>query len=184
MFAEEDLNIKTIEKKMQQTLVWLEEKLSSIRTDRVGTDILNNLRFEIYNNSTKLSSLATVIVKGKRLLINVWDKNNVAVISKTIQQSDLGFNPRVDGTNITINVPDLTEERRKELLKSTNHYAEEAKIALRNTRREFIEQVKKATSFSKDDKHKLEKDIDVIIKKMNDEITQQLNHKHKTLLKV
>ena len=117
--------------------------LSSLRTGRANSAMLDIIKVDVYGQNMSINQLATVSTPESRLLtVQVWDQNNVPLIDSAIKKSNLGINPQIDGLTIRLNIPKLSEERRIELSKIASQYAENAKIAVRNVRRELIEKIK------------------------------------------
>jgi ribosome recycling factor len=137
--------IDSARKQMEKALEFHRSQISKVRTGRASSSLLDGVMVDYYGSMTALSQTANLSVPDARtIVINPYDKGILQNIEKAIQQSDLGFNPQNDGNLIRINVPPLTEERRKEFVKLTKKYAEEGKVAIRNIRRDFMETLKKA----------------------------------------
>ncbi|MBE6614608.1 MAG: ribosome recycling factor [Ruminococcaceae bacterium] len=131
------LDTKEYEKKMQKSLDVYQENLSSIRAGRANAAVLNNITVDYYGSPTAITSVAEVkVADPKTLTITPWDKSTLKGIEKAIQTSDIGINPQSDGTIIRLVFPQLTEERRKEIKKNLQKQGEEAKVAIRNIRRD------------------------------------------------
>jgi len=131
-------------KQMEQTLEHYKNQILKIRTGRASTSLLDGVYVDYYGTSTALSQIANVSTPDARsIIINPYDKSMLQAIEKAIQQADLGFNPQNDGAILRVPVPPLTEERRKEFVKLTKKYAEEGKVAIRNIRRDSMEELKK-----------------------------------------
>ena len=131
--------------RMEKTLTALERDFSKLRTGRASTDLLEGVKVDYYGTITPLSQMATISVPdSKTLTIQPWDRGGFSAIEKAIQKSDLGLSPVNDGKVLRIVIPPLTEERRKDLVKVAKKYTEEAKVALRNIRREANDLLKKA----------------------------------------
>lgn len=131
-------------KQMEQTLEHYKNQILKIRTGRASTSLLDGVYVDYYGSSTALSQIANVSTPDARsIIINPYDKSMLQAIEKAIQQADLGFNPQNDGAILRVPVPPLTEERRKEFVKLTKKYAEEGKVAIRNIRRDSMEELKK-----------------------------------------
>ena len=138
-FNEKDYSIR-----MEKTISSFKKDISTLRTGRANANMLDNIRPEVYGQQMPINQLATVSVPEARLIsIQVWDKANVNVIDSAIKKSDLGGNPQIDGQIVRIRIPDLTEERRKELIKVLKGMGEKSKISIRNIRRDANEDVKK-----------------------------------------
>ena len=144
-----------VEHKMEMSLAALQKDLSRIRTGRASLSLVDSITIDYYGTPTPLSQMATLSVPESRLItIQPWDKSQIGIIEKAIQRSDLGLTPINDGQVIRLAIPPLTEERRKELVKVVKKIGEEAKIAIRNVRREGNEGFKtleKSKEISEDD---------------------------------
>ena len=128
---------KNFSNKMEKTISSFKKELSSIRTGRANPSMLDMIKVDVYGQQMPINQLATISVPEARLIsVQVWDKSNVNLVESSIQKSDLGVNPQVDGQFIRIRIPDLTEERRKELIKVLNSITEKNKVSIRNIRRE------------------------------------------------
>ncbi|GMN12314.1 ribosome recycling factor [Altererythrobacter sp. MTPC7] len=152
-----------IERRMQGAVESLKGDLSGLRTGRANTSLLDPVVCEVYGSMMPLSQVATVNAPEPRMLaVQVWDKSNVSAVEKGIAKANLGLNPMTDGQTIRLPMPDLTEERRKELAKLAGEYAEKAKIAIRNVRRDGMEALKddeKAKEISEDDRKRSEDEV-------------------------
>ena len=132
-----------LERRMAGATEALKHDLGGLRTGRASTALLDPVTVEVYGSHMPLNQVATVSVPEPRLIsVQVWDKGNVGPVDKAIRSAGLGLNPIVDGTTLRLPIPDLTEERRKELAKLCGGYAEKAKIAVRNVRRDGMENLK------------------------------------------
>lgn len=175
-------------KKMDETILSLKRDLDSISTGRASPNLLDTIRVEVYGQFMPISQLASISVpEATTLAIQAWDKDSVKAIEKAIINSNLGFNPTVDGTLLRINIPKLSEERRKDLVKLAKKYGEDKKIALRNIRRDVLDDFKKnekEIGASKDQIH----GFTDIIQKITDEfvakVDQMVDLKEKDLLKI
>ena len=132
-----------LERRMKGAVESLRSDLGGLRTGRANTALLDPIMVEAYGNSTPLNQVATVSAPEPRMLtVQVWDKSNVLPVEKAIRSAGLGLNPINDGNNIRLPIPDLTEDRRKELAKLAHTYAEKARIAIRNVRRDGMDNLK------------------------------------------
>ena len=148
---------------MSNAISHLEKKLLNIRAGKANPNMLTNVFVDYYGTSTPLSQTANINTPdGRTLIIQPWDKSMLPEIEKGIEVANLGFNPMNNGENIIINVPVLTEERRRELVKQAKNEVEEAKIAIRNARKEANNEIKKSNEFSEDLKKNSELDIQEI----------------------
>ncbi|MBX7534619.1 ribosome recycling factor [Qipengyuania flava] len=152
-----------IERRMKGAVESLKGDLSGLRTGRANTSLLDPVVVEVYGSMMPLSQVATVSAPEPRMLsVQVWDKANVSAVEKGIAKANLGLNPIQDGQNIRLPMPDLTEERRKDLAKVAGEYGEKAKIAIRNVRRDGMEALKedeKKKEISEDDQKRSEGDV-------------------------
>tara|TARA_B100001250_G_scaffold19946_1_gene17006 strand:+ start:1808 stop:2365 length:558 start_codon:yes stop_codon:yes gene_type:complete len=148
---------------MSNAISHLEKKLLNIRAGKANPNMLTNVFVDYYGTSTPISQTANINTPdGRTLIIQPWDKSMLPEIEKGIEVANLGFNPMNNGENIIINVPVLTEERRRELVKQAKSEIEEAKIAIRNARKEANNEIKKSNEFSEDLKKNSELDIQEI----------------------
>src|SRR5688572_26604161 len=132
-----------LERRMKGAVEALRHDLAGLRTGRANTALLDPITVTVYGSQMPLNQVATVSAPEPRMLsVQVWDKSNVGPVEKAIRSAGLGLNPINDGTTIRLPIPDLTEERRKELAKLANQYAEKARIAIRNVRRDGMENLK------------------------------------------
>ena len=180
--------LKPFEEKMKKTIGNLDGELSAIRAGRANPNVLNKIMVDYYGTPTPIQQVANVSVPEARMIqIQPWEKKMVREIEKAIMTSDLGINPTNDGKCVRLQIPALTEERRKELTKTTKKMGEDAKVAVRNLRREINEDIKKrekAKEISEDEKNEeleaTQKAIDKAIK----EITEIIAAKDKEILEV
>ncbi len=139
-----EFNEKNYSVKMDKTIQSFKKEISSLRTGRANSSMLDMIKVDVYGQQMPINQLATISVPEARLItVQVWDKTNVSLIDSSIQKSNLGINPQIDGQIIRIRIPDLTEERRKELIKILKGMTEKSKISIRNIRREANEELKK-----------------------------------------
>ncbi|UTF50494.1 ribosome recycling factor [Desulfomicrobium sp. ZS1] len=149
--------------RMQKSIDSLEKDFSKLRTGRASTALVDSIRVDYYGTPTPLNQVASVSIPDSRTIsISPWDRNAFNCIEKAIMKSDLGLTPINDGRAIRINIPVLTEERRKDLVKMAKKYTEEAKVAIRNVRRDVNDALKKmhtAKEISEDDLHKAQDEV-------------------------
>ena len=139
-----EFNEKNYSSKMDKTIQSFKKEISTLRTGRANSSMLDMIKVDVYGQMMPINQLATISVPEARLItVQVWDKSNVTLIDSAIQKSDLGINPQIDGQIIRIKIPDLTEERRKELIKVLKGMTEKNKVSIRNIRREANEELKK-----------------------------------------
>jgi len=178
--------LEEVKKKMEKSLKNFKEELSHIRTGRASIALLEAIKVDCYGTKMSIPQIATVnVVEGKMLVIQPWDINLVKEIEKAIQKSDLGINPTSDGKTIKLIMPPLTEERRKELIKVASKLAEEARIAIRNIRRDVLEKfktAKKKGEISEDDYLQLEKKVQKLTDEYIEKINTALKEKEKEIL--
>jgi len=149
--------------RMQKSIDSLEKDFSKLRTGRASTALVDSIRVDYYGTPTPLNQVSSVSIPDSRTIsISPWDRNAFNCIEKAIMKSDLGLTPINDGRAIRINIPVLTEERRKDLVKMAKKYTEEAKVAIRNVRRDVNDALKKmhtAKEISEDDLHKAQDEV-------------------------
>lgn len=177
-----------IEHKMEMSLAALQKDLSRIRTGRASLALVDSIVIDYYGTPTPLNQLATLAVPDSRLLtIQPWDKSQMGTIEKAILRSDLGLTPVNDGQVIRLAIPPLTEERRKELVKQVKKIGEEAKIAIRNVRREGNEGIKtleKAKEISEDDCHRAQDEVQKATNRFVAKVDEILNVKEREVMEV
>lgn len=180
--------LEDIKRRMDKALKTLKEELSHIRTSRASIALLEGIKVDCYGTKMSIPQIATVnVIEGKILHIQPWDPNLLKEIEKAIQKSDLGLTPTSDGKSLKIVLPPLTEERRKELLKVVGKLAEEARIAVRNIRRDALDKLKAAKKnkeISEDEYNRLEKEVQKITDEFIKKIDQALAEKEKEILTV
>jgi len=182
-FSEKNYSLK-----MEKTIQSLKKDISTLRTGRANASMLDMIRVEVYGQQMPINQIATVSVPESRMIsIQVWDQTNVAFIDSAIKKSDLGINPQIDGQLIRIRIPDLTEERRKELIKVLKGIGEKGKVSIRNIRREGNEELKKnlkEKKITEDENKAFEKNM----QKMTDDsilnIEKILAEKEKEILQI
>lgn len=181
-----DLNI--YENKMKERIDYLKEELSNVRAGRANPQILNKISVEYYGALTPLNQVASISVpEPRQILIAPWDRSLLNEISKAISKADIGINPQNDGTGIRLIFPELTADRRKELAKEISKMGEETKVAIRNIRRDAIDDAKKLgkeENISEDEIHSLEDSIQKITDKQIEIISQVVAEKEKEIMEV
>src|SRR3954468_13515199 len=164
-----------LKRRMHGAVEALRHDLAGLRTGRASTALLDPVNVEVYGATMPLNQVATVSTPEARLLsVQVWDRSNVGPVEKAIRSAGLGLNPVTDGQNVRLPIPDLTEERRKELAKLTHQYAEKARIAVRNVRRDGMEALKtdeKKHEISEDEHKKLGTEV----QKMTDDTIKDID---------
>ena len=175
-----------LQKRMNGSLEALKHDLSGLRTGRANTALLDTITVEVYGAKMPLNQVATVSVPEPRMLsIQVWDKSNIQPVEKSVRSAGLGLNPIVDGPNIRLPIPDLTEERRKDLAKLTGQFAEKARIAIRNVRRDGMDDLKadqNKKEISEDEKKRLETEVQKLTDDMIAEADQLSEAKETEIL--
>ena len=137
-------DISNLIQKMSKTLISFQKDLNTLRTGRANPTMLDLIKIDVYGQKMPINQLATITVPESRTIsIQVWDKNNVKAVDTEIQKSNLGVNPQVDGQIVRIHIPQLTEERRKDLTKILKNLGEKSKVSIRNIRRESNDSIKK-----------------------------------------
>ena len=171
--------------RMHKAVVHLQEEFGSIRTGRAVPALVEKLKVDAYGSDAELRTLAGITVPEARVLaIAPYDKGNLKSIEKAIQASDLGVNPSNDGTVIRITFPELTGERRKDLVKVVKKQAEEARVAVRNVRRHIRQELERDGEISEDEVKSIEKEIEKLTHEVVAEIDTMVGHKEKELLEV
>ncbi len=172
-----DFNVTDFERRMQGAFDVLSKEFQGLRTGRASTNLLDNISVEVYGSKMPISQVATVSAPESRMLtVQVWDAGNTKAVEKAISSSGLGLNPQPAGTLIRIPLPGLTEERRIELAKVASKYSEQAKISIRNVRREGMETAKKGKlpeDELKKAEDKIQKMTDGWIKKVDDALAHK-----------
>ena len=176
------------ESKMKKTASVLTEQYDSVRAGKANPAVLDRITVDYYGSPTPIQQIAAIASPDPRqLVITPWDGTALKPIERAIQESDLGINPQNDGKSIRLNFPQLTEERRKELVKQVKKYGEEAKVAVRNIRRDAMEAFKKkqkASEITEDDLKVAEKDLQKLTDDMCKEVDALLEKKEKELMAV
>jgi len=187
MFKKEAF-IAEVKSKMEKSIEALRKDLSRIRTGRASLTLLDGVRVNYYGVPTPLSQVASLSVPESRTIsIQPWDPKIIGEIEKAIQKSDLGLTPLSDGKIVHINIPSLTEERRKELVKVVKRIEEECKVAMRNIRRDANEQLKTAKkdkNLSEDDQFKYQEEIQKLMDKSIEKAEEVVKAKEKEILEV
>lgn len=175
-------------KRMDKALIHLDEEFGAVRAGRANAKVLDRITVEYYGSETPLNGVATISTPDARtLVIQPWDTSLLKEIQKAIQASELGINPQNDGKVIRLVFPQLTEERRKELTKQVKKYAEEAKVAMRNIRRDgmdYVKKLKKDSEITEDEQKKAEKDLQDLLDKYTKQADTALAAKEKELMSI
>jgi ribosome recycling factor len=175
-----------LQRRMHGAVEVLKHDLGGLRTGRASTALLDPIHVEVYGAQMSLNQVATVSVPEPRLLtVQVWDRSNVQPVEKAIRSANLGLNPITDGQLIRLPIPDMTEERRKELAKLVGQYAEKARVAVRNVRRDGMDHLKqdeKKHEISEDERKRLEHEVQKLTDDTIDEIDEAAQTKEQEIL--
>ena len=181
-------DLKEFEERMQKQIGGYEHILSTVRAGRANPAILDKIHVDYYGTPTLISQMAEIkIPDGRTIIISPWDATSLKAIEKAINSSDLGINPMNDGKIIRLNIPALTEEKRKELTKQVAKMSEDAKVHLRNVRRDANEKfkdMKKKSEMSEDEQKKAEKDIQDLLDKFIKEVDSITVRKDKEIMEI
>ena len=182
------VDFKDYGRKMEKTLDVLADNFGAVRAGRANAKVLDRITVEYYGQETPLNGVATISSPDARtLVIQPWDGSLLKEIQKAIQMSDLGINPQNDGRVVRLVFPQLTEERRKELTKQVKKYAEDAKVAMRNIRRDgmdYVKALKKKSEITEDDQKTAEKDLQDLLDKYIKRVDEALAAKDKELMAI
>ena len=180
------IEISDLRRRMQGAVEALRHDLGGLRTGRASTALLDTIQVEVYGSNMPLNQVATVQVPEARLLtVQVWDRSNVQPVEKAIRSAGIGLNPITDGQLIRLPIPELTEERRKELAKLVGQYAEKGRIAVRNVRRDGMDHLKqdeKKHEISEDERKRLETEVQKLTDDTIKEIDDLAQTKEKEIL--
>ncbi len=180
------VDFKEYARRMDKALEHLQDEFGAVRAGRANAKVLDRITVQYYGSETPLNGVATISSPDARtLVISPWDTKLLKDIAKAIQASDLGINPQNDGRVIRLTFPQLTEERRRDLAKQVKKYAEDAKVAMRNIRRDgmdYVKKLKKASEITEDEQKKAEKDLQDMLDKMIKKADAALAAKEKELM--
>tara|TARA_B100000886_G_scaffold337717_1_gene299016 strand:+ start:5227 stop:5787 length:561 start_codon:yes stop_codon:yes gene_type:complete len=183
LFSEKNFSLK-----MEKSIISFKKDISTLRTGRANTSMLDTIKVDVYGQQMPIEQLATVSVPEARLIsIQVWDKSNMSLIESAIQKSELGINPQTDGQVIRLRIPDLTEERRKDLIKILKNMGEKGKVSIRNIRREANEDLKKKLKekvISEDENKNFEKNVQKLTDQNIENIEKLLTEKEKEISQI
>ena len=183
-----EFNENNYSSKMDKSIQSLKKDLSTLRTGRANPNMLDTIKIDVYGQLMPIEQLGTISVPEARLIsIQVWDKANITLIDSAIKKSELGINPQIDGQIIRLRIPDLTEERRKDLIKVLKNMGEKGKISIRNIRREANEELKKKLKdkiISEDANKTFEKNIQKLTDNNIEIIDKTLSEKEKEILQI
>ena len=181
-------NEKDYSAKMDKTIQSYKKELASIRTGRANSSMLDMVKVDVYGQMMPINQLASVSVPEARLIsVQVWDQSNIKAVDAAIQKSDLGINPQIDGSVLRLRIPDLTEDRRKEMIEVLKSIGEKNKVSIRNIRREGNDELKKLVKekeISEDENKVFEKDIQKLTDEHIENIEKILVEKEKEILQV
>lgn len=179
---------KDLQRRMEGAIGAFKHDLASLRTGRASSNILDAVQVEAYGSAMPINQVATVTVPESRMIsVSVWDKTMVGKVDRAIRESNLGFNPIVDGTTLRIPLPELNEQRRKELVKIAHGYAENAKVAARHVRRDGMEGLKKQEKdgdISEDDQRRNSEQVQKLTDDTINQIDGLLNAKQAEIMQV
>ena len=171
-----ELDIEDIQRRMEASLAGLSNEFAGLRAGRASVGMLEPIMVDAYGSKLPMNQVGTISVPEPRLLtVSVWDASMAPSVEKAIRESELGLNPAAEGTMIRIPIPDLSEERRKDMVKVAGRYAEACRIAIRNVRRDGIETIRKAEKnglISEDDRHGQES----AVQKLTDDYVKRVDH--------
>ncbi|MCB1421812.1 MAG: ribosome recycling factor [Nitratireductor sp.] len=186
--SDDAIDFSDLTKRMEGAISSLRNDLAGLRTGRASASLLDPVMVEAYGQSMPINQVGTVNVPEARMVsVQVWDKSMVGAVEKAIRDSGLGLNPVVDGQNLRIPLPELNEERRRELVKIAHQYAENAKVAIRHVRRDGMEEVKKAEKdgdIGKDDAHTLSDRVQKLTDDMVTKVDEALAQKETEIMQV
>ncbi len=182
------MEYEQIEDRMKKVIEHLDEELSLIRAGRANPAILNKVQVEYYGVMSPINQVATISVpEARQILVTPWDRSMVSACEKAINMAELGLNPINDGNSLRLMLPELNEERRKQLVKQTKNLGEEAKVAIRNIRRDSIDEYKKMqknSEITEDDLKSNEEDIQKITDKYTTIVDKRLEDKEKEIMEI
>ena len=183
-----EFNEKNYSLKMEKSIQSFKKDVSTLRTGRANTNMLDTIKVDVYGQLMPINQLATVSVpEARQISIQVWDKSNLSLIESAIQKSELGINPQIDGQLIRLRIPDLTEDRRKDLIKILKNMGEKGRVSIRNIRREANEDLKKKLKdkkISEDDNKNFEKIIQKLTDQNIENIEKILTEKEKEISQI
>ena len=183
-----EFNEKSYSVKMDKTIQSFKKDISSLRTGRANASMLDMIKVDVYGQMMPINQLASISVpEARSITVQVWDQGNIKLVDAAIQKSDLGINPQIDGSVLRIRIPDLTEERRKDLIKVLKNIGEKNKVSVRNIRREANDELKKLIKdkkISEDENKVSEKNIQKITDENIVNIDKILEDKEKEILQV
>ncbi|MBT9243902.1 ribosome recycling factor [Gemmobacter fulvus] len=182
-----DIDLDAIQRRMDGAMTALKTEFASLRTGRASASIVEPIQVDAYGQMTPINQLGTVNVPEPRMVvINVWDKGMISKVEKAIRESGIGINPVTDGPLIRLPIPELNEERRRELTKVAAQYAESAKVAIRNVRRDGMDQIKKAKAngMGEDDQKMWSEEVQELTDKAIAAVDKALEAKQQEIMQV
>jgi len=182
-----ELDTDDLKRRMDGTMANLRTEFASLRTGRASASMLEPVQVDAYGQMTPINQVGTVNVPEPRMVtVNVWDKGLVGKVEKAIRESGLGINPQLNGTIIMLPIPELNEERRRDLTKVAGQYAEHARVSIRNVRRDGMDQIKKAKAdgMSEDDQKFWETEVQELTDKMIAAVDEALESKQAEIMQV
>ena len=182
-----EIDLDDLERRMKGAMASLRTEFASLRTGRASASMLEPVQVEAYGQMTPINQVGTVNVPEPRMVtVNVWDKSLVNKVEKAIRESGLGINPQTNGPIIMLPIPELNEERRRELTKVASQYAEHARVAVRNVRRDGMDQIKKAKAegMSEDDQKFWENAVQELTDSFVKQVDEALEHKQAEIMQV
>ncbi len=186
--SDDDIDLDDIERRMKGAVESLKHEFAGLRTGRASASLLDPITVDVYGANMPLNQVGTVSVPEPRMLsVQVWDKSNASAVEKAIRNAGLGLNPMLDGQLVRIPIPELNEERRAELAKVAAKYAEQARIAIRNVRRDGMDTLKrleKDKAISEDDHKMYAEEVQTLTDKFVTQIDDQLQVKEKEIMQV
>ena len=181
-------DVSDLKRRMQGAVASLRHDLGSLRTGRAAPSLLDPIQVEAYGQSMAMNQVATVTVPEARLLsVSVWDRSMVAAVEKAIRQSDLGLNPQTEGQTIRLRIPEMNEQRRKEMVKVAHKYAEESRVAVRHVRRdglEILKRLEKDGHMSEDDSKREAAEVQKLTDQTVAEVDTVVSTKEKEIMQV
>jgi ribosome recycling factor len=181
-------DLPELQRRMQGAIASLKHELGGLRTGRASTSLVEPIHVDAYGQSMPLNQVASISIPESRMIsIQVWDRSMVGAVEKAIRDSNLGLSPNTEGQTLRIRIPELNEQRRKELVKVAHKYAEEARVAVRHVRRDGIDHLKKLMkdkAISEDDEKRHETEVQKATDKAVGEIDQALAVKEKEIMQV
>jgi ribosome recycling factor len=179
------VDLKDLRKRMDGAIAALKTEFGGLRTGRASVSLVEPINVSAYGSKMPMSQVGTISIPEPRMItIQVWDKGLIGAVEKAIRESGLGINPVVDGVNVRIPIPPLTEERRVELAKIAAKYTEQARVAIRNVRRDGMEAIKKSDGVGEDEQKKLHNDVQKLTDEMIKSVDDALAAKETEIMQV